>query len=149
MFYCGRPDPVISQKDPLQAYSQTASYLNVSPGHISDRSRLLDSAKTRTRGRADGDRNAELSNANKSFADHRGTGDPPCSSPRRRAASTQKWPRTRGRARTRGRIFNYVLLRGPPPLQLLCVRRGCGRSDPIETPSWLVRRPCFHSQTAV
>jgi hypothetical protein len=32
---------------------------------------------------ADGDRNAELSNANKSFADHRVTGDPPCSSPRR------------------------------------------------------------------
>jgi hypothetical protein len=39
--------------------------------------------------RADGDGNAELSNANKSFADHRVTGDPPCSSPRRRAASTQ------------------------------------------------------------
>jgi hypothetical protein len=37
----------------------------------------------------DGDRNAELSNANKSFADHRVTGDPPCSSPRRRATSTQ------------------------------------------------------------
>jgi hypothetical protein len=30
---------------------------------------------------ADGDRNAELSNANKSFADHRVTGEPPCSSP--------------------------------------------------------------------
>jgi hypothetical protein len=28
---------------------------------------------------ADGDRNAELSNANESFADHRVTGDPPCS----------------------------------------------------------------------
>jgi hypothetical protein len=41
------------------------------------------------RGAADGDRNAGLSNANKSFADHRVTGDPPCSSPRRRAASTQ------------------------------------------------------------
>jgi hypothetical protein len=38
---------------------------------------------------ADGCRNAELSNANKSFADRRVTGDPPCSSPRRRAASTQ------------------------------------------------------------
>jgi hypothetical protein len=38
---------------------------------------------------ADGDRNAELSNANKSFADRRVTGDPPCSSPRRRATSTQ------------------------------------------------------------
>jgi hypothetical protein len=38
---------------------------------------------------ADGDRNAALSNANKSFADHRVTGDPPCSSPRRTAASTQ------------------------------------------------------------
>jgi hypothetical protein len=38
---------------------------------------------------ADGDRNAELSNANKSFADHRVTGDPPSSSPGRRAASTQ------------------------------------------------------------
>jgi hypothetical protein len=36
----------------------------------------------------DGDRNAALSNANKSFADHRVTGDPPGSSPRRRAAST-------------------------------------------------------------
>jgi hypothetical protein len=47
---------------------------------------------------ADGDRNAELSNANKSFADHRVTGDPPCSSPRSRATSTQilgrvAWPR--------------------------------------------------------
>jgi hypothetical protein len=31
---------------------------------------------------ADADRNAELSNANKSFADRRVTGDPPCSSPR-------------------------------------------------------------------
>jgi hypothetical protein len=39
--------------------------------------------------RADGDRNAELSNANKSFADRRVTGDPPCSSPTRRATSTQ------------------------------------------------------------
>jgi hypothetical protein len=29
---------------------------------------------------ADGDGNAELSNANKSFANHRVTGDPPCSS---------------------------------------------------------------------
>jgi hypothetical protein len=38
---------------------------------------------------SDGDRNTELSNANKSFADHRVTGDPPCSSPRRRATSTQ------------------------------------------------------------
>jgi hypothetical protein len=38
---------------------------------------------------ADGDRNAELSNANKSFADRRVTGDPPCSSPKRRATSTQ------------------------------------------------------------
>jgi hypothetical protein len=37
----------------------------------------------------DGDRSAELSNANKSFADRRVTGDPPYSSPRRRAASTQ------------------------------------------------------------
>jgi hypothetical protein len=36
-----------------------------------------------------GDRNAELSNANISFADHCVTGDPPCSSPRRRATSTQ------------------------------------------------------------
>jgi hypothetical protein len=32
---------------------------------------------------ADGDRNEEPSNANKSFADHRVTGDPPRSSPRR------------------------------------------------------------------
>ncbi len=40
-------------------------------------------------GATDGDRNAELSNANKSFADHRVTGDPPCSNPRRRATSTQ------------------------------------------------------------
>jgi hypothetical protein len=39
---------------------------------------------------ADGDRNAELSNANESFADHRVTVDPPCSSPRRRAASTRE-----------------------------------------------------------
>jgi hypothetical protein len=39
--------------------------------------------------RRDGDRNAELLNAIKSFADRRVTGDPPCSSPRRRAASTQ------------------------------------------------------------
>jgi hypothetical protein len=38
---------------------------------------------------ANGDRNAELSNANKSFTYHRVTGDPPCSSPRRRAASTE------------------------------------------------------------
>jgi hypothetical protein len=38
---------------------------------------------------ADGDRSAALSNANKSFADRRVTGDPPRSSPRRRAASTQ------------------------------------------------------------
>jgi hypothetical protein len=38
---------------------------------------------------SDGDRNAALSNADKSFADHRVTGDPPCSSPRRRATSTQ------------------------------------------------------------
>jgi hypothetical protein len=37
----------------------------------------------------DGDRNAELSNANKSFVDRRVTGDPPCPSPRRRATSTQ------------------------------------------------------------
>jgi hypothetical protein len=35
-----------------------------------------DSLKT-----ADGDRNAELSSANKSFADRRVTGDPSCSSP--------------------------------------------------------------------
>jgi hypothetical protein len=39
---------------------------------------------------ADGDRNAELSNADKSFADRRVTGDPPCSSPRRRAASHER-----------------------------------------------------------
>ena len=38
---------------------------------------------------ADGDRSAELSNANKSYADRRVTGNPPCSSPRRRATSTQ------------------------------------------------------------
>jgi hypothetical protein len=38
---------------------------------------------------ADGDGNAELSNANKSFADRRVTGDPLCSGPRRRAASTR------------------------------------------------------------
>jgi hypothetical protein len=38
---------------------------------------------------ADGDRNAELSNANASLEDRRVTGGPPCSSPRRRAASTQ------------------------------------------------------------
>jgi hypothetical protein len=37
---------------------------------------------------ADGDRNAELSNANESSADRRVTGGPPCSSPRRSAAST-------------------------------------------------------------
>jgi hypothetical protein len=37
----------------------------------------------------DRDRNAELSNANKSFADRRVTGNPPCSSPRRRDTSTQ------------------------------------------------------------
>jgi hypothetical protein len=49
------------------------------------------SASTSEGGRlpADGDRNAELSNANKSFAARRVTGDPPCSSPRRRATSTQ------------------------------------------------------------
>jgi hypothetical protein len=45
--------------------------------------------QARRGGGADGDRNAELSNANKSFADHRVTGDPPCSSPRRRATSTR------------------------------------------------------------
>jgi hypothetical protein len=39
--------------------------------------------------KADGDRNAERSKANKSSADRRVTGDPPCSSPRRSAASTQ------------------------------------------------------------
>jgi hypothetical protein len=41
------------------------------------------SAQARLVEAADGDRNAELSNANKSFADRRVTGDPPCSSPRR------------------------------------------------------------------
>jgi hypothetical protein len=39
-----------------------------------------------TRSAVDGDRSAELSHANKSFADRRVTGDPPCSSPRRRRA---------------------------------------------------------------
>jgi hypothetical protein len=42
-----------------------------------------------SRGAADGDRNEDLSNANKSFADRRETGDSPRSSPRRRAAATQ------------------------------------------------------------
>jgi hypothetical protein len=37
---------------------------------------------------SDGDRNAEPSNSTKSFADHHVSGDPPCSSPRRRATST-------------------------------------------------------------
>jgi hypothetical protein len=58
---------------------------------------------------ADGDRSAELSNANKSFADHRVTGDPPCSSPRRRAASTQirAPPRHRDSALTRRRPWGW------------------------------------------
>ncbi len=40
-------------------------------------------------GRADADRSAELSDADKSFAHRRVAGDPPRSSPRRRAASTR------------------------------------------------------------
>jgi hypothetical protein len=68
-----------------------------------------------------GDRNPGLSRANKSFADRRVTGGPPCSSPRRGAASALMLETTnKGRQRQAGVAHR-------PPRAILRMPRSRGR----------------------
>jgi hypothetical protein len=81
---------------------------------------------------SDGDRNAELSNADKSFADRRVTGDPPCASPARRAAPTQV---SVGRIRPAGPWWSSV----PSPRAL--------RTRPNKAKHAIQRREQGHQRT--
>jgi hypothetical protein len=105
---------------------------------------------------ADGDRNAELSNANKSLADGRVNGDPPRSSPRRRAASTQIPASPSRYALEAGEAVDEAPVRGGSMFRRAAVPgsgiratgeggRGRGVASPVFNETWFMIVPVVAS----